>query len=87
MTTTQTLSKTQVANLTRSIRRDALLISDMVETLDTARKQPTYRGVRNEPLEDAIRRFPTYAERIHMLLGNIDGQSALLREALALEDY
>ncbi len=88
MTTTQApLSKTQVADLARSIRRDALRVSDMVETIDTARKQPTYLGVRNEPLADAIKRFPTYAAKIHDLIGNIDDQSALLREALNLGDY
>lgn len=86
-TTTQTpLSKTQVANLVRGIRRDSLRIKDMVETLDTARQQPTYKGVRNEPLVDAVKRFPTYATMIHDLLGDIDGQSALLREALNLGD-
>jgi hypothetical protein len=85
-TTREPLTKTRVADLTRSIRRDALRVKDMVETLDSARNLPTYRGEQGEPLIDALRRFPQYERAVYDLLGDIDGVSAQLREVLGLDD-
>lgn len=71
------LTKTAVAKRTREIRREAALLSNIVDMLDSHRND-------NEPLIHVLRRraTPQTREALEDALNNIDGVSAQLREML-----